>query len=135
MDFSNIHWLAVAIAAVAAFLLGFVWYLPAVFGKAWMKANNLTEEQLKNGNMGKVFGWAFALTLVTAVFLCALMHSTTVGWVDGAKMGALIGFGFAATSVGVGQAFERKPMYLWLIDGGYFVVNFAIMGAVIGCFH
>lgn len=135
MDFSNIHWIAVAIAAVAAFFLGFIWYMPAVFGNAWMKANNLTEEQLKNGNMGKVFGWAFFLTFVAAIFLCALMHSSVAGWLAGAKYGALIGFGFAATSIGVAQAFERKPMSLWLIDGGYVVVNFAIMGAIIGYFH
>ena len=42
---------AVLVAALSTFLIGGLWYSPAVFGKAWMKENGFTEESLKNSNM------------------------------------------------------------------------------------
>ena len=40
MDFSTINWLAVVIAAVAAWLFGALWY-GALVSKAWVKATKL----------------------------------------------------------------------------------------------
>ncbi len=39
MDMNSINWLAVFVAGISAFVLGGVWYSPALFGKAWMKEN------------------------------------------------------------------------------------------------
>lgn len=34
----HVNWIAVVVGAVLAFILGWVWYLPQVFGKPWAKA-------------------------------------------------------------------------------------------------
>ena len=44
MDFASINWLAVLVAGISAFVVGGIWYSPGLFGKAWMKDNNFTEE-------------------------------------------------------------------------------------------
>ena len=35
----HLNWLAVLVAAVSTFLIGGLWYSPAMFGRAWMSAN------------------------------------------------------------------------------------------------
>ena len=52
----EINWIAVVVAAVGSFLLGGLWYSPAMFGKVWQREAGLTDEQLKNGNMVRIFG-------------------------------------------------------------------------------
>ena len=61
--------IAMLVAAISALVVGFIWYNPKVFGSAWMKAAGMTDEQVKGGNMVKIFGLAllFAFLLATAL--------------------------------------------------------------------
>jgi len=59
----DVNYLAVALAALSAFLLGGLWYSPLLFSKAWVRLNGFNEEELKkNANMAMIFGGAFLLT-------------------------------------------------------------------------
>ena len=122
--------LAVLVAALSTFLIGGLWYSPAVFGKAWMKENGFTEESMKNSNMVKIFGLAFVLGLIAAVNLAMFLgQEGTVA--DGAFYGFLAGFGWVATFVGTHYLFERKSFRLFLINAGYSVVALTVMGVII----
>ena len=48
------------------FLLGGLWYSPALFAKAWQRAAGLSDEQAKSGNMAMIFGLTFVLSLIAA---------------------------------------------------------------------
>ena len=74
----NVNWLAVAVAGISAFVLGGVWYSPALFGKAWMKENNLSVEDVQKGNKAKIFGWSFILSLVMAVNLAMFLSDPKI---------------------------------------------------------
>lgn len=65
----EINWLIAVIAAIIPLVIGFVWYSPMLFHKAWMKENNFTEESLKGGNMLLIFGLSFVLSILIAVTL------------------------------------------------------------------
>ena len=54
----HINWLAVLAAAISTFVLGGLWYSPALFGRAWMSVNRLNQEDLAKSNMVKIFGLA-----------------------------------------------------------------------------
>ncbi len=69
----SINWLATALAALIPLIIGAIWYNPKVFGGVWIKTTNLTEEELKKGNMPLIFG----LTLVFS-FLIAMLLNTMV---------------------------------------------------------
>ena len=56
---TSVNYFAVLVAALVTFVIGGIWYSPAVFGKAWMQENGFTEESLKNRNMAKIFGLSF----------------------------------------------------------------------------
>jgi hypothetical protein len=61
------------LAPLVSLVVGFIWYNTNVFGKAWMSSAGLTEEQLKGGNMLKIFGLTYLLSLMFTIFLMAVV--------------------------------------------------------------
>ena len=136
MDMSSINRLAVAAATVAAFILGGLWYSPALFGKAWMKANGFTAEDLeKNANMAKVFGFSFIFTLIMAINLAMFLAYPEITFQVGAMYGFFTGFGWIAMGIGIVALFERKSWSYILINGGYMTVALLLMGAILGAWR
>ncbi len=132
MDVSNLNYLAVLVAALSTFLLGGLWYSPMLFGKAWMRANNLTEADLQTFSKARMFGWSFVFALVMALNLAMFLAgpNTNVTW--GMTAGALTGLGWIAMSIAIIGVFENKSWTYILINGGYVTVAFTLMGAIIG---
>ncbi|HLV87269.1 MAG TPA: DUF1761 domain-containing protein [Candidatus Sulfotelmatobacter sp.] len=128
----HFNWWAVLAAAVSMFLIGGVWYSKALFGRAWMSANNLSDADLAKGNPGKIFGLSFLLSLLMAANLAAFLAEpkTTASW--GATAGFLAGFGWVALGIAMVALFERRPARYVLINGGYMTVSFVIMGLILG---
>lgn len=126
----QLNYLAIIVASLSTFLIGGLWYSPAVFGKAWMKENGFTEESLKGGNMIKIFGLAFILGLIAAITLAIFIGPENVP-IMGALWGFLAGFGWVATFVGTHYLFERRSFKLFLINAGYSIVALTIMGVIL----
>ncbi|HCN37835.1 MAG: DUF1761 domain-containing protein [Saprospiraceae bacterium] len=132
MDISILNWFAVIVAALSNFLIGGLWYSPILFGKVWMKENNFSDDDLKKGNMPKIFGLTFLFSIVMAFNLAMYLNdaSTTASW--GAIAGFLAGFGWVAMSIFTIGQFERKSAKYMLIHGGYVTISFIVMGLIIG---
>jgi hypothetical protein len=126
----QLNYLAIIAAAVSTFVLGGLWYSPALFGKAWMRENGLTEEGLKKSNLFKIFGLAFVLALIAAINLAMFMGPENSPGM-GALWGFLAGAGWVATFVGTHYLFERKSFTLFLINAGYSIVALTVMGVII----
>jgi hypothetical protein len=127
----EVNYLAVALAAVSAFLIGGLWYSPIMFANKWAALTGLSEEKMKSGSMAMIFGGAFLLNLVAA-WLLAVALIGVQNMTYGAGIGFALGLCWVSTSFGVSYLFERRPFALWLINAGYFTVHFTVMGAIIG---
>ena len=126
---------AIVASGVSMFLVGWLWYSPLLFARPWMEANGFTEESLRErGGMGRILGGAFALTLVCAANLAAYLGGpeTTASW--GATAGALTAV-WIASAIGILYLFEHKTLKLFLINAGYFVVVFPMMGLILGAWR
>ena len=128
---SGVNWLAVVVATVVAFLLGGLWYSKTLFGTAWMQEVGLTEDAIKNANMAKTFGGTIILQILGATALSAFLGADST-WQDGLQTGLWVGLFWIATAYGVTYLFEQRSGRLFLINAGYYVVLYAIMGAIIG---
>jgi hypothetical protein len=127
---AQINFLAVIVAAVSSFLLGGLWYSPALFGRAWNRdAGALAKPEGKHP--AKVFGVSFIFALLAA-FAYALLIAPPAGVTSALVQGLAVGAGFAATSFGINYQFANRSTTLWLIDGGYHTVQFGIYGLVMG---
>ena len=49
---------------------------------------------------------------------------------DGVTVGAITGLGLVTASLALNYAFERRPLSLLLINGGYYVVQFVLYGVI-----
>ncbi|MEO5996271.1 MAG: DUF1761 domain-containing protein [Chitinophagaceae bacterium] len=131
MQMSVINWLAVLVAGLSAFILGGVWYSPALFGNAWMKENKLTAEEIKKGNKGKIFGWAFVLALVMSANLAMFLADAKTDIVWGTTAGLLAGV-WVFAGIAITGLFEHKTARYIFINGFYQMIALALMGAIIG---
>lgn len=127
-----INWVAVLVAALSSFVLGGLWY-SVLFGKAWQKAAGLTDEQIKGGNKALIFGGNFVLAFISSATF-ALFLGPTVN-PQAYLRGLCAGSAWVAASFGSTYLFERKPLSLFLINGGYRTLQFTIIGFIIGGWH
>ena len=103
---THIHWLAVAVAAIAGFPLGALWYGP-LFGRAWMAATGITKERAQQANMAKIYGTTLLLNLVIATSL-AMFIGSTASLQDGLFAGFMAGLTFVAAAFGITYLFEFR---------------------------
>ncbi|UWY30087.1 DUF1761 domain-containing protein [Flavobacterium sp. TR2] len=157
----QINFASLFIAAIVTLVTGFIWYSPKVFGTIWMKENNLTQEELKKGNMLKIFGLTYVFSLMITMTLMSLTihQSGAIGMVGGPplmdsakpsfaafmadygmayrtfKHGALHGFMsglfFAFPLIGINGLFERKSWKYIFIHSGYWILTLTLMGGII----
>jgi len=131
----NINWLAVLAAALSTFVLGGIWYSPALFGRSWMRENNLTDADLAKGNMPKIFGLSFVFSLIMAANLAAFLADPKTNTVWGATAGLLAGLGWVTLGIAIITLFERRSWRYVAINGGYMTVAFVLMGAILGAWR
>lgn len=132
MDFSKINYLAVLVAAISTFLIGGLWYSPLLFGKAWMNANGFSEAELQTFSKARMFGWSFLFAIVMALNLAMFLAGPETNTTWGMIAGALTGFGWVAMAIAVVGVFENRSWKYIFINGGYMLVAFVVMGAIIG---
>ncbi|MEO8908910.1 MAG: DUF1761 domain-containing protein [Gemmatimonadaceae bacterium] len=137
--FPTINYLAVLVAGIIIFMLGGLWYSPALFARRWIALQGRTEEQERAqaaaANMPLMYASAFLCGLITA-WVMALIFAHIAAQMDmNAAYGALFGFmlwlGFAGTTSYATALFSGKPKQLWLIDSMYNLVSFVLAGIVL----
>lgn len=135
MDISQINFMAVITAALSTFLLGAIWYSPALFYKAWLASNNFSEEEVKNFSKARMFGWSSIFSIIMAFNLAMFLNDAQTDAVWGATAGFLAGSGWVALGIGVVALFEGRSWKYIFINGGYHVVAFTMMGTIIGAWR
>lgn len=134
-NFDYLNWVAIAVAALAYFMLGALWYSKALFAKRWISdlKIDVNDPEAKKG-VGIMFGGSFVLMFIQSLAIGILANKLGIigaGWMSGVKLGAVTGGCFAAAAVGVNYLYEKKPLSLFLINGGYAVVGNIIAGIII----
>jgi Protein of unknown function (DUF1761) len=124
----NISWFAVIAAAIVPFVVGGLWYGP-LFLKSWQREAGITDDAMKQRHPAYVFGGAFLLQLFAAYFLghvfatySGLSAASTIMTAFG------IALAFIVTAFGVNYLFAGRSFKLFLIDAGYNVVTYILMG-------
>jgi hypothetical protein len=128
----EVNFLAVVVAALMTFLLGGLWYSPALFGRTWSVEAGMTDKQ--GGHPARVFGGAFVFSLLAAWAFAVLLGPKPELHLA-VHLGAMTGFCFVAASFGINYLFANRSLRLWLIDGGYHTLQFTLFGLVLGLWH
>jgi len=136
-----INLIAVVLAAVASFILGFLFHGP-VLGKVWMKLADIhpTGKETFAGMIPQML-WNLFVNLVTAYVLAVmyLFASSSAyrggpGTFTGIHVALWIWLGFLVTSSSIEVIWMKRPVRLWLFEAGCSLVIMIVMGAIIGSF-
>ena len=132
-DLGDLNWLSIIIAVVAVQVIGFLWYGP-LFGKQWMTAIGKTPEEqaAAGGQVGPAVAVGVVMTLVRAIILALLIGLSAtpdVGW--GIKIGLMLA---AVTISGIimTHQYEQRPGSLTVVNSGFEIALWVVMGAIIG---
>jgi hypothetical protein len=135
MAFAGINYLAVLIAGAAGWIAGAAWYM--AFATPWMAAVGTTKEAIEASKQRPGAWVPFVLAAVACVVMAWVLagligHLGTVTVRGGVISGLFCWLGFVITTMLVNHSFAMRPRMLLLIDGGYWLVVLALMGAIIG---
>lgn len=156
------NFLVLGACALVPFFFAFIWYNPKLFGgENWKSIAGLTDEQhnKKAGPLFMVLSILFNFFIAVGLYWCVVhaghvlslmggdskllftepaasflaeygMNHLSFGY--GAFHGLLAAIYFAIPIVGYAYMFERKRgKYFW-VNVGYWAINCAIMGGIIG---
>ena len=142
MAFGGMNYLAIPVAAVAAWVLGALWY--GLLAKPWVAAQRKTMEAFKadRTEAGTIaayvpFATAFLAELVMAWVLAGVIGHLGPGQVtvrNGVISALFIWVGFVLTTVAVNNMFGGRKSMLTVIDAGHWLAVLLLMGAIIGAF-
>ncbi|PCJ08286.1 MAG: twitching motility protein PilT [Rhodobacteraceae bacterium] len=124
--FQGVSWTGVIAGAIAAFLLGWLWYSPKLFGVKWAQG------------VGVKMGAADEMP--KAAMICQISGLFLVSWLVGvtAVSNALLTIILAVVAFSVmGYAsglFRKNSAYARAVDAGYWVVSVVVMVIFQGIF-
>lgn len=132
----DVNFAAVAVAAVAYFVLGAIWYIPPVMGNMWAKAGGIdTADQSVNplNFVGTLVAY-FVAGISTAMLVVATGSDSAE---EGAILGLVVGVGYALTAAAVSSIYDRKPDPLgWFLINGLFNTGaLVLVGLILGAWR
>ena len=129
----KINHLAVLVAVVLQFVIGFLWY-GRLFEDAWMEAVGLDLATIEADPAGaeewitNIFSAAVSMYVLAWLFVKMGVDSL----LKGAGYGLLIGFSFVLLSIMTSGMFAKDPYGLAWITGGFTTFGLTVGGAVLG---
>jgi hypothetical protein len=128
----EVNWLAVLAAAILRFVIGGVWYAPFAFAPAWARLTGIDAVAAK-ARMSWAMAVDFIAGFVMAWVLANLLQFLGVDrFVSGARVSFFIWLGFIAVPFLSATMYEGRPLMLFAITSGFWLVSVVAMGGLIG---
>jgi hypothetical protein len=137
MDLPIINLLAVLVAAIAAFAVGFLWHGP-LFGKQWIALLEIPQSEMdamRAKGMGPMvptmiagFGQQIVVALVMT-FLAGALRIT--GLVPALLLAVFLWLGFIVTTLLNGVLWEKRKMNLYLFTIAYHLVSLIVISLIV----
>lgn len=139
MEDLPINYIAILVAVVANFILGFIWYTP-LFGKIWAKEIGAdTSVKPTGGQMAKgmifmvvgnfLFAYVFAHNIAAWSYVPGTAQMSIVGQVLNAAVFTWLGFYLPVDLSSV--AWEGKSWRLFAINTGYHLMSVLIAAIIL----
>ncbi len=115
----GVNWIAVIVGAVVAFLLGWLWYSPKLFGTKWAEGARVSMAEGSEMPMGALgiqavatflLSWVVGVTAVAGQLMTMILITLTI----------------VALMIG-GGLFSQKSSYTITTEAGFVVAMVAIM--------
>lgn len=115
----GVSWIGVLVGAVAAFVVGWLWYSPMLFGKKWAEGVGVDLGAASEMPMGAMAAQAIGLLLMSWFVGVTAVSSALLTVIL-----ATVAFTVLAYSAGM---FGKQNSYVRNVNGGYWIVSLVVM--------
>ena len=134
IDLGSLNYLAILVGVILNQVAGAAWY--GLLGKPWMTEVGFTQEDLvaMKGTSRQFYPYVVAIVsaLVFTFGLALLVQGMAAAdAVAGLFLGLLAAVGFIATSYATTYSFENRSLRLFLINSGYPLISYAVIGIIL----
>jgi hypothetical protein len=128
------NWLAILCAAVAYWMVAFVWY-SLVFGRIWAAEQIQHRRETCGSGKGEFVSMlvaTFVSNLVASAGIACLLDHMGIGDLPTAlKLGAGLALAFNITTLTIVHVWEKKSTKVWMIDASYHLVGCMVVAAIL----
>jgi hypothetical protein len=141
LDFvDELNWWAILVSALAALVIGFVWFAPPALGGVWARNVSryagIPENEVLAGSIVAPTAKWFLTMLVNAIVLALAVEAVGAdSALDGVVLGIALWLGIGATLSTWPPIFARMPWQWWLLNNGAFLLMQVVMGAILGAWQ
>ncbi len=134
IDLGSLNYLAIIVGVIINQALGAAWY--GAWGKPWMAEVGLTQEDME-AMKGTAQQWyPYVVAIVSALIFTLALAVLIQGmgaedFVDGLTLGLLAAIAFVVTAYATTYSFESRSLKLFLINIGYPLISYAIIGVLL----
>lgn len=125
------NWLVVVVAALASFMLGWIWYGP-LFSKPWASGMgyDTSNSDMKMPPLNLVL--SYLMSFFMAMALSAIMAAGSVAGAGAAlQMAFLLWLGIVATTYTLNQIYDSRPWRVWAVNVGYHLASMLLIALIL----
>ena len=139
----SLNYVAILVSAVILWVLGAIWYSPALFAKPWMEILGIKKGESKRSGLMLGMVASFIGDLVLSSILATIIFwanafgfaPSAFGFGNGCVLGVLMWFGFIAAPNLPQGLYEGRPFKLFAINSGYWLLGLFIVGGLLGAWR
>jgi uncharacterized protein DUF1761 len=130
----HVNYLALVVAAVAVFVLGWLWYSPLLFFKPWMRLRGqdpvaaMAGAKMPGGKLLVEFARCLILAYVIAVLVESLRIARLIGAVH---LGLFLWIGFPVLILAGSVLWENTPWKVAAIHAGDWLVKLLVIPIIV----
>jgi hypothetical protein len=130
----HVNYLAVFVAAIAVFVLGWLWYSPLLFFKPWMRARGLDPAVAMAG--AKMPGGKLVIELVRCIVLAYVVAHFVAAlgvnnWLGAIHLGIFLWIGFPVILLIGSILWENVPVKVAAIHAGDWLVKLLVIPIIV----
>jgi hypothetical protein len=134
----HVNYLAVLVAAVVVFVLGWLWYSPLLFFKPWMRARGLDPAAAMAG--AKMPAGKLVIELVRCIVLAYVIARFVAllgisSWMGAVHFGVMLWIGFPVILLIGSVLWENTPVKVAAIHAGDWLVKLLVIPIIVTVWH
>ena len=134
----QVNYLAVLVAALVVFVLGWLWYSPFLFYKPWMRAKGIDPAVAMSG--AKMPAGKLVIELVRCIVLAYIIarFAALLGissWMGAVHFGVMLWIGFPVILLTGSVLWENVPVKVAAIHAGDWLVKLLVIPIIVSVWH